>query len=90
MAIELAPDNHLALCRKLSAQALKSRSNVWMTISEWADAVDTGFYSDDDCDGEWACEWGKDKYVSSIAVSTDDLTSAGRPVWATHVMWTSK
>jgi hypothetical protein len=74
---------------KTELKQIKSQSLVWVTYAEWQEQVESGFYQDHDCDGQWGCEFGEDKYIGG-AVWEDDADPTNNPAWATHVCWYSK
>lgn len=81
--IAIHEENHLGVeCKKLSKESL--RTAVFVTIEEFEEQEESGYFQHHDCSGQWAC------------ISLDGMKYAGnsvaskKPYWATHVYWWSK
>jgi hypothetical protein len=76
-------ENHLGVeCRLLPTADV--RDAEFVTIEEFKEQVESGYYGDHDCTACWACVFGGDKYCGNGIYEID------KPAWATHVYWYSK
>lgn len=88
MTIEIAEDNHIALCTKIPKWELKMCEFV--TFDEFRDVCESGMFQDHDCDAVFACEYNGDKYRFPNPVSSDCEELENLPQGATRVFWWSK
>lgn len=91
--ITVHEENHLGTeCRKLTKGELKY--GMFNTLEDFIEHVETGFYSQHDCDGRWACVDSEGvKYCGDSVQydqSGDGVEFINKPEWATHVFWSSK
>lgn len=84
MAIEIAPDNHLADLKEADED-----SGELCTFEEFKEAVDSGACGPDEY-VHWACVYEGRTYFTPKTLHLDRygrLSFDIRPEWATHVYW---
>ena len=81
MAIEIAPDNHLATLHRLTKNDLEMA--VFETVDQFKESCEDGSFTSDES-GYWACEYEGSKYCGP------NVKTHKRPKWATHVYWYGK
>lgn len=93
--ITVHEENHLGVeCRKMSKREFQC--GVFVTIDEFHEQVEDGFFHESDCDGCYACldSEGNAYIGDSIRLGYvddyDDMRLVDVPSWCTHIHWTSK
>lgn len=93
--ITVHEENHLGVeCQKMSKA--RFRCGEFVTLDEFHEHVESGYFHESDCDGRYACldsegnAYVGDSIMMDISGRYDSKRLVNVPSWCTHIHWTSK